>query len=382
MTITPITTFFEVQSVPENRFKEFVYDPSGLEAYFANTPPEGAELITTSADLRLWYIKPSCSGKGADEDVPNEPFSITRNITPLLKSHLQKAIRRKNEEAALRTAYTMALVAPSELLRRLPIIAIEDVILVSGTSVITWLMMTIKNRPLTKRDTRIILSYVEFLVSVNNTYKHRPHNPQLCRKDKEQDTLRELSHKEIVRLCKQHCPPETVSITMTEMLAFYYRYEFGGTRGDCLMIKDALRDYLGRVVKQNYGYVSLRKCSITNNDPPFSPACSYLRLYSEPEFPKPLIPLVECPCLIDASIDFHCYPWILKKISEKTGTAPAVVKELIWYVESSVNYRKDWTIKRADRYRQRPEWKDVKRELDVCRLEVLRRCGSSQSRTI
>lgn len=48
---------------------------------------------------------------------------------PLLKSHLQKCIRRSRENLAVRTARHLLLTDPEALLRRLPVIMVEDAVL-------------------------------------------------------------------------------------------------------------------------------------------------------------------------------------------------------------------------------------------------------------
>ncbi len=61
---------------------------------------------------------------------PGEPFKpsvqIGKRTLPLIKSNLQKCIRRKDEGRAIRTALAMYSLNPNEVLRRLPIIMIED----------------------------------------------------------------------------------------------------------------------------------------------------------------------------------------------------------------------------------------------------------------
>ena len=57
--------------------------------------------------------------------VCSEPFEAIK--TPLLKSHLQKAIRRKNTNLAIKTLYSLMQSDKTATLRRIPIIAIEDV---------------------------------------------------------------------------------------------------------------------------------------------------------------------------------------------------------------------------------------------------------------
>ena len=80
---------------------------------------------------------------------------------PLIKSNLQKAVRRCDNQIAIQSALVLIQMAPMELLRRLPIIYIEDVCLMDSYSIVVWLMMADKDySALKKRDIDIILNIV------------------------------------------------------------------------------------------------------------------------------------------------------------------------------------------------------------------------------
>lgn len=81
---------------------------------------------------------------------------------PLLKSNLQKAIRRKERDAALRTAWWLLAKEPTELLRRLPVILCEDTQAHAGLlTEIVWLMAaTSKGYQLTWSDAAIVMAAV------------------------------------------------------------------------------------------------------------------------------------------------------------------------------------------------------------------------------
>ena len=335
-----LTKFFTVTKRSTKRYNDFVYDPTKRIAFFA--PDEtvgdqpGTHLVTTVEQLRLWYVVPPDSNDNCED-----PFEFATNITPLLKSHLQKSIRRRNMSAAIRTAYTMCLTSPSDILRRLPVIAIEDVELVQGTSIIVWLMMTVSKRQLTALDIRLVLGYVERLVRTNGTFRHdrmQPKSPE------------RLTHQTVVSAC---CESEQDHL-LSEMLSLYYRITFGGMPGDIRMMKRALEVYVG-----NAG------TDITDTPPtPLVP-------YKPSAFPELMVPSASDPEFVMASIDFHCYPWTLKKISEKTGLPQAIVKKLNWFCDSSVNERKEWTKRRAEQNAKTDDWKAIKPQLDRWRLFIL-----------
>jgi hypothetical protein len=82
--------------------------------------------------------------------------------TPLLKSNLQKAIRRKERNAALRTAWWLLCREPTELLRRLPVILCEDTQIEERTFLeLVWLMAaTSKGYRLTWADATWVMAAV------------------------------------------------------------------------------------------------------------------------------------------------------------------------------------------------------------------------------
>ncbi|KCV70820.1 hypothetical protein H696_03177 [Fonticula alba] len=83
-------------------------------------------------------------GSGADEGcfplTPEARAFISPGAVSMLKSHLQKCVRRQRAGLAVQTAKHLATLDMSELLRRLPIIAVEDVAVHFQVPVVIWLM--------------------------------------------------------------------------------------------------------------------------------------------------------------------------------------------------------------------------------------------------
>ena len=75
----------------------------------------------------------------------NNPTNPKYNINhiPILKSNLQKCVRRSLNEFAINTALCLMILDPNELLRRLPIIILEDVILHEDYTFLVWLMCAV-----------------------------------------------------------------------------------------------------------------------------------------------------------------------------------------------------------------------------------------------
>ncbi len=86
----------------------------------------------------LWLFDARCA--------TTPPFEVRSRwnhsfFIPLLKSNLQKAIRRRERNAALRTAWWLLCREPTELLRRLPVIICEDTQIEERTFLeLVWLM--------------------------------------------------------------------------------------------------------------------------------------------------------------------------------------------------------------------------------------------------
>jgi hypothetical protein len=81
-------------------------------------------------------------------------------IEPLLKSHLQKCVRRGKSRLAVKTAKHLLEINPIGLLRRLPIIMVEDVMLFPQLNSLMWLMMAYPYRGLITEDCEWILGLV------------------------------------------------------------------------------------------------------------------------------------------------------------------------------------------------------------------------------
>ena len=107
-------------------------------------------------------------------------ISFSRSIyDSFLQSHLQKAVRRKNKKAAVFTADLLLDLSPLKLLRRLPIILIEDTFVHKSLSTLVWLMcaLSIKNnnKGLNDNQKRWILGVV-FVMSNGNIKEYVDYN--------------------------------------------------------------------------------------------------------------------------------------------------------------------------------------------------------------
>ena len=243
---------------------------------------------------------------------------------PVLKSNLQKAVRRQDREAALSSTLQLALIDTQELLRRLPIITIEDVCLIKGTATIVWLMMAAKSN-ISMSEINFILRYVDALCFESNVF----FNNKSIRAMK-------TSHIQIAK--------------NAELAALNIRASYGGMKGDMQMLMRAVKYYQKTVIAEAL------------------------------ELPDPMvrIPELELPkivshdfILLSEGIDFHPYPWILSYIFNKTNIPKDQIKSIIWNAESGPNNRKSWTIEKQIIAKNEDIWLIISEYLEQARNIII-----------
>jgi hypothetical protein len=90
----------------------------------------------------------------------------------LLKSHLQKCIRRQMSELAVKTAYTLMRLEPVALLHRLSVIILEDVYLHESYSTVVWLLMAQQSNELSIGDYPVIITFLLCVVDYFANFKY------------------------------------------------------------------------------------------------------------------------------------------------------------------------------------------------------------------
>ncbi len=246
---------------------------------------------------------------------------------PILKSNLQKCIRRSNKKNALKTAYQMLSIDPNSILRRLPIIYLEDVEIDSNFSVIVWYMIAVsKKYILTKNDIMWILGIVSHLS--NNINKEIFKNSNLSKID---------NHLEFIKSMKG----KYYENNKNTFWALLLRYLYGGMNGDLKLIINCLSTYKTKEIKKY--------------------TIELIRISKAKDFSKKNI-LLE-------SVDFHCTN-ILQNLMKKLGvddTQEQLYKKCIWSNRSSItNKNGDNNLKEhIDLYRC------IKRYLDDMSQEII-----------
>lgn len=257
---------------------------------------------------RKWHASIKC---GIDtiwleNDKGNESRSALEKpsqiyYVPLLKSALQKAIRRRDTTIAVKIAYQFLRQDTIEFLRRLPIYMLEDTYL-QPTILIRciWLMCAVyKGWRLSEDDIRFLLGTVQTLCELEYY--------ELLDMDTPCDTL----EKRIGELKGALSPLEAGAICM------WIRSEFGGLRGDILFLRNLANTWLDRDAD---GW-ELEETWIAWKDP--LPSCNDLYYYE--------------------GVDFHCYPGLLKEIGLHGHMTNEEFRRAMWYGQSCINVR-DWLL--------------------------------------
>lgn len=311
-----INTYFTPLRLPsydEKHKKCFVYDPTNRRAYFCTKPEPTDKFIVSKLNIKLFYRKPETT------TVINIPIIECAYSVPLIKSNLQKAVRRCENRIAIQSALALIQVAPIELLRRLPIIYIEDVCLMDSYSIVVWLMMADNNyQKLTNMDIDIIVNIVNSLCNCNTYFNYV-----------KTDYNYEYTH-------------ETLEFS-DELLSLYYRSQYGGMTGDLQMLKVAIDYYIKNpleIVRTQYNNID------------------YSSINKEFE-------------ILNEAIDFHCYPNMLYTLNKLTYINKETIKMCIWFAKSGYNVRKPETQVLAQEYQKKPEWKKIEKHLDEVRRSLI-----------
>ena len=245
-----------------------------------------------------WSVELRSMAKNAGRSMIQKPTCIY--YVPLLKSALQKAIRRGLVTETCAIAYQLLRQDPIEFLRRLPIYMLEDTYLQPKMLIrCVWLMCACgKGWRLCEDDIRFLLGVIRVL----STLKYR----ELLDMDSGGDGL----EKRLEELMGALSPLEGSVVCM------WIRSEFGGLRGDICFLRNLALDWLDR---EKDGW------ELEENDV----------VMWEGEFPS------GDGLYLFEGVDFHCYPGLLKEIGWDLRTMTNdEFRKAMWHGQSCVNIRK------------------------------------------
>lgn len=309
--------FFTIKPTISTKNKYFIYMPEKRQAVYVNKVEEGDKFVIRKCGIEL-YIREKSERKIW------KPKRIGKISIPFIKSNLQKGIRRKEHDVVYQSLLWLLSEDKISVLRRLPIIMIEDTILFQQIEIIIWLMIADKEYILREGDVEIILCIVKNMIEENGYFNYERNiedNKIDDIKGIENDTLRSLA----------------------------YREKYGGMKGDMKLINKAIHYYM----KNKYLIVEVKEYDMREIMEKYEELdCVYIDILWE-------------------AIDFHCYPFILSNISDKTGYTREMIKEYIWYSDSAWNERKELTKRKSNEYKKKEEWIIIENELEKERKKII-----------
>lgn len=262
-------------------------------------------LILHPANKVSFYLHVSMDHIGDNKRVKSPvPNAV---LLSLHKSNLQKAIRLGNKPAALFSLEWLYKFDPIQLLRRLPIILLED---------------------------SSIHPYFSLLVLYSMIYNEiDPKYDEIILQQLKQVVLDAIANSTHQRSIVYHNTPETIPLDFlqkpletldkqTDLLFMYIRYCYGGLEGDMIMLQ---RFILYGLNKNN----SLQYCSIL-----------------EHQQEKNLVKEEQLQLL--SAVDFHVFPILLedcrKQLERKHINIDCyTIKSTIWNCRSRTNFREEYS---------------------------------------
>lgn len=262
---------------------------------------------------------------------------------PLLKSNLQKAVRRQALGAALASVAALLYQDPKELLRRLPIIAVEDVCLLPHFDRVVWLMVAhSKGYTLQPSDIGLLFYFTHCLV----------HHETVCAQQGDRD----VADYSTLMTSVSSSGPQSSSMRM----ALLVRMSYGGMAGDMSLLAQVASNCC-----EHQHCLAHDSVPIPNPDVYQHYADHSMTLDDQ----------------LPTSVDFHCTN-ILKPLVTMVPVSEEVLRQTIWLRRSSTNARRPQLVPRAPEWWQRVDeymernWKKYWKPVEPAQaVEVKKRKG-------
>jgi hypothetical protein len=311
-------SFFKISRIHnENHKRCFIYDSATYKAFFAPSPNEETDtFVSIKSGVKLYYRK-------QQQQHIVLPIIQTSADIPLLKSNLQKAIRRGNHSIAISTALAMMQKDATQFLRRLPVIYIEDVCLIDSFPITMWLLMADARYTLTQTDICILLQIVYSLCSCSKYFEFRDNE---CKTEYTHESLENEER-------------------FSEVLSLHYRYLYGGLKGDMQMLNTAI------------GFYCINPHEIVRYT------------FSDTLLPFNIGVVV---VIMKEAIDFHPFPTMITSLFKLTKIDKQLIKDCIWVAESGYNRRKPHTVEMSEKYKKGKEYQIIELHLDKIRSECVK----------
>lgn len=237
-------------------------------------------------------------------DIPHE--SKYKNIANL-KSHLQKSIRKGHEQLALSTAIHMIKMNPIELLRRLPIIMIEDVMLHESFSTLIWLMVSVSN------GFRLKKYMYEWILGIILVITKIEHYDSI-------DFTNDIDSERLIHQLESYGNLKNDS-ELSILYSMHIRVAYGGMECDMRMFQQYAHKWYQRFQLKEEADLQMNKTKIRNV------------IFTSVKW-------LELDEWDVTAIDFHCSPKLIEFMQKKFPDIPEnEIKKIIWENASSTNFR-------------------------------------------
>jgi hypothetical protein len=220
---------------------------------------------------------------------------------------LQKCIRKQNDILAIPTCYHFLKLDLNELIRRLPIIMIEDTILHESFTTLIWLMIAISNKKFKMQ--RYIYEWVLGVVHLLCIIDEKDYFKEKLRNDIIPNTIPNIE------LLNNYNDLSENQISL--LYSMHMRISYGGLKGDIEMINTFINlwEHRFRNNLQNINKIEIR------------PITLFVKELSLEDWDL-------------SAIDYHCNSKFLEYISKKYDYIDIdKLKNIIWNYSSSINKR-------------------------------------------
>lgn len=247
----------------------------------------------------------------------------------VLKSALQKAIRRKLTETAMRIACQYMLQDMENFLRRLAVIVLEDVVLHPDYAVLIWFMAAhSKGFQLTRQILLVVLKMV-FSLAV---FPFR-------------DVVLKVDYTIEVNVSKALNLKDMLS--HSNVAAIMVRVAFGGMPGDKMFMVTHAHTWHERL-KQEEKQTEFLQQPWHNMLQLYRKVCYAMSSDEEMKWIEPCAtndgsanivsePWLRKEDMLDEAVDFHCVPQCLPLIASRTKLSSESIRKAMWFHRSGIN---------------------------------------------
>ena len=224
----------------------------------------------------------------------------------IMKSHIQKCVRRKLNIQAVRSSYHLLTIDFNQFIRRINIIMLEDTTLMDSYCNLIWMMLAYSSKIWCPLNIHIqwLLGVVHNLCEVNEVIEYEKKN-----------------------IFRTELYLDELSIDQKSLIySMQIRKSYGGMKSDTEMIQSIINQKIkdfksgGKVLKMPVKRISL--------------IMQYLP-FKNYEL---------------SGVDFHCVPYIIDKVKEKYQEYyEQQIKSLIWKYRSGINFRSP-EVKKSKEY--------------------------------